>query len=356
MVCGLSVESHFRTRVRWFRVGAYLSALTVASDRTVQQRFGFWVDNPGEPPITNSTFLGSYVRYAAWLRFVAAREQLELLKGPEVESMRRLAAIADFYQQIGMQLEDLACTVIAWMALAANRDLLLADVLNAIILTKERKAREGYCQECINALASGLAPVRIDPSIFFSQLRELGGRRCLELMGLPWSQVPAAKLAKGDELIFWSKLPKGIETVTSLFAHSAATALTKTFNKIKHGPQLVVVDLPGFFGSAGLPEQDVQAMREELRQKNLRPETIRVLFSGAKVSSTGDNRQHSWMFLEDDVSDMEALLYGVLYAPTKSVWLVANFLWKRWYGGFWVQPHPVLIEIDKCVGRVQGRG
>lgn len=308
---------------------------------------GFYIDCPGQEPLKNEAFLESYVRYTAWLRLVSAWEQLQILGRQDIEVMRKLSAIADFYQQAGMLLEDLACFAVALMAISGNSDLLMADVLSRIVLLSEKASPINDVDTCISKLcAGGPGTVRINRISFFEESGSLGGQRCLGLMGLKWSRKPSVKTVEKVHMDLWMYLPTSIEFLVHLFTHRGPQAITKTLNKIKHGPQIDIIDLKRHLNLM-LRGDGASSMDAVFAERALSPETLRVLFKGATLACSANEESVPALFLEDKVEALKPLLYMMLYPSVLGLWTAANFFRKRWYSAAWIDAPPIVQEMDR---------
>jgi hypothetical protein len=309
----------------------------------------FSLELPNEPRISNREFLLSYIKFAAWLRLVSAHEQLELLKSSKLDQLRRMAAVATIYEKVGMQMEDLASTFVAWACRARNKDLLLADLLNRIIIVKDAKASgttgELYADECVEELCAGSHRVRVDLARFFGEVSAKTAVECLRMIGLSWKQVPSVQIARGGELVIWKKLPAALKALVSQLADRSTGGLSALFNKIKHGPQVVVVDLLHAFSKIpGWTGHD--RLAESFRAAEIGGETLRVLLDGANTKSSS-GAISATVFIDDWVPAIEQTVYRTMFPPTKTMWWIACWIAKVEFGYVWENPQPVLVDFER---------
>ena len=87
-----------------------------------------------EPEVSNRSFLGSFLDIGVWIRVANAAAHLEILRAPKSSETQRLAAVAGFYQEAGLQAEDAVSNLIAWAVWAKDRNACLADLMDRISL------------------------------------------------------------------------------------------------------------------------------------------------------------------------------------------------------------------------------
>lgn len=318
--------------------------------------FAFSLDLPEESKLSNEAYLESYIRFGAWLRLVTAYEQLELLKTSGLEALRRMSAVVATYQQVGMLLEDLATSFVAWTVWARQPAAFIADVLGRISLVREDKADKSlvnveYVEARLRLLTDRLGVVRIEPARFFAGVHALGGREALALMGLDWKHTPSVKVAKDGLLLDqWRKLPASMEFLAHLLSHNGATELGSIFNKAKHGPQLVVEDLMERLREMGVTDSQLTSMRKGV-DPSLPNETVRILFRGANLSQQEDGTR-STTYLDDYVPAIEQVVYRQMYMPTKAMWLVANWIARRKFAREWTEPSHIHRELESQLSRI----
>src|SRR6266851_5918122 len=90
-----------------------------------------------EPPVSNRQFLLSLREYGIWLRVLGAEDHLRTLRLPESERVQRIASLAGFYHQLGSQMEDIESLFLALAAWKLDRNLLIVDLLERIVLKSD---------------------------------------------------------------------------------------------------------------------------------------------------------------------------------------------------------------------------
>ena len=295
--------------------------------------FGFYHASRDEPPIENRKFLRSYLSYGAWLRCVSARRQLEILAGAKDQTIERLAATANFYQQIAMQTEDICASLIAMVVLKENKALRLPNILKRISLTASKGAGGPSAEDCIAQLANSEKTVKVDVSGFFGYLASHDPIKLMGVFGLDWSKRPSVKTVPRKLERRWLALPDHIHQLCHSITDRGSTYLTKTFNKIKHGPQLDVVDyfevLRKLSASSGdQAEESIESLIDRLRSNGNYPETIRVLYDGANVSAR-DDQSASCLFLEDNPSDLRFFFHESQFPMSVVTWSLLSFIYVQ---------------------------
>lgn len=270
--------------------------------------------NVDEPVVCNREFLDSLDTTGVWLRVLAAHDSLERYTSPDSSRSRRLAALSNIYLQLGAQLEDQAVSLIAFSFWSKNRDLLLADLFSRIFVTRPRKASAGSeIQRVHTRLANdSQATVRVDQRMFFSEVAKMKDAEIVEFFLGYWRAVPSVKLIPKRHIQVWRNLPGEFRRIAGSFHdESQVPRITAAYNKLKHGPQLVVqnpVDRAKQFGKS----PDVAA--ELARFRALDKPTVRLLFTGAKTCGglTDNDSNSAAPFLIDDERAVKKIFFGTM--------------------------------------------
>ena len=311
--------------------------------------YGSYLAPIEETYIENSAFVRSYLQHGAWLRCISARRQITEIENSENHPLRRLAAISTFYQQIGMQLEDLASTLISWIVLSRDKTLRIPDILKRIAFVSEREAHKGYATKCINEFLHKQKTVRISTAGFFSEIASTDEEQCLNLFGLRWSRIPSVKLVKKQHQKIWLNLPGQLKSIFEDFDDRGTKGLTKSFNKIKHGPQLDVVNILDLYQRTFTSHEEFSKFQEEFKKREVIPESVRVLFDGANLSATQTPNNPSALILEDHPSDLLYFFHESIFPAAVAVWNLVQFLHIKHIGGEWVQPEAeILVLHHEC--------
>ena len=315
--------------------------------------FGFFLLDDSDRVVDNEQVLNSFVRYGIWLRYSLAYDQVNTLRSRS-DAFLRIAATANFYSAVGALVEDVAASLLAWICWERRPDLLLADVLNLTTFHKDKKAKASseYLETAIEKLIAGKR-TQVDIVCLASSLQLLGGITTLKMIGLPWKRIPSVKLAKEPrELEFWQKLPEGIaNNVLQRLSDKGLFQLSLAYNKIKHGPQLVVTNLIDHWGERGPNTAAIKDLHAKLEGRGLKPETLQILFDGAHTACSGNKIDPSSLFLDDDSEAIEAAFAGIVHPLAKTMWLIGMWLRKRKFGHKWENPPPHIIESEEVVER-----
>jgi len=280
-------------------------------------------------------FLKSYLAYGAWLRCISARRQLEIMAQWKECTIERLAATANFYQQVAMQTEDISAMLIAIAVLQQNKEHRIPNILRRISFATNKKTGDGHARDCIYQLAVSDKTVRIDVREIFKDWSTYSPVELVQVFGLKWSKAPSVKTVPRYLLDTWLALPSHLNDLCHSIYDTGAVHLTGAFNKIKHGPQLDVVDYFERLRRARASQADdgkdsIEEVVERLRRNGNHPETIRVLFDGANVAHTDDEKINC-LFLEDNPSDLMYFFHEVVSPLAIVSWYLISFIYVQNY-------------------------
>lgn len=314
--------------------------------------FAFSLDDPSARQIDNEEFLESYVRLGAWLRLIQAFDALKTIRQTN-DSAHRLAATAAIFSALGALVEDVNATLLAWICWNKNSQLRLADILFNASFVRDAKQTPGdaFLDGVVSLLSTGKR-ARVDPQAFAKTLLSKDARAVLRLVGLDWKAQPSVKVARGDELILWAKLPTATKQTLEVLASGSTVSISLAYNKIKHGPQVLVSNLVDYLQETGADEEMLRTVTKSLRLRGLSPNTLRILFKGSETKRTvsGDL---ATLWLDDDTEAIEALVAFDFFLLGKLPWLVAMWIRKARYGRDWFAPPPVVVELEQTVGRIR---
>ena len=237
-----------------------------------------------EPEISNGEFLDSLDSIGVWPRVLAAYDSLKRYSLPNCTSAQRLAALSNIYLQLGAQLEDQAVSLIVFSVWSKNRGLVLADLFSRVFVVRSGKSVAGSEIENVHDKLKADCPagVRVNQMAFFREVAEMTDAAIVELfLGYKWKAIPSVKLLPRRHLQVWRNLPGEFRRIASSFYdQSQTTRITAAYNKLKHGPQLVIqnpIDRARRFGSS----PDLAAQLE--RYRALDKPGVRLLFDGART-------------------------------------------------------------------------
>jgi hypothetical protein len=70
------------------------------------------------------------------------------------------------------------------------------------------------------------------------------------------------------------------------------------------------------------------------------------------IAALKEDGTRSTMYLDDYLPAIEQVVFRKLYMPTKSLWLVANWIAIRKFGREWTEPAPILLELESQLTQV----
>ena len=269
-----------------------------------------------EPDISNDDFLESLDEIGVWLRVLAAYDSLKRYSSPDSTRAQRLAALSNIYLQLGAQLEDQAVSLIVFSVWSKNRDFVLADLFSRTYITRPRKSTNGSEIAAVhNKLAAeGSRRVTVDQRAFFGEVAEMDDAAIVEFfLGYKWKAVPSVKLIPKKQIQVWKNLPGELRRIASSFYDEKhIPRITAAYNKLKHGPQLILqnpIDRARQFGRS--PNLDALLAAYRAFDKT----GIRLLFAGAKTRrEPGDTRVGSVApFLIDDEVAVRKLFFETMF-------------------------------------------
>ena len=185
--------------------------------------------------------------------------------------------------------------------------------------------------------------IRVDAELFTGALLKESDAKRLQRIGINWAVSPNWKIANTREQInYWRTLPSRLNFVLEHCANKATTQLGGIYNKIKHGPQLIISDLLVHLAKCGVNADDLEKYRLELSQRGLRPETVRVLFEGATTAIGDQSKGNPNLFLDDDYKNVEQLFGRFIYPLSKAMWHIGIHIQLLKFGKRWVAPPSVI--------------
>ena len=268
-----------------------------------------------EPDITNDEFLDSLAGIGVWLRVLSAYDSLARYASPDASPAQRLAALSNIFLQLGAQAEDQAVALIAFSVWSTNRDLVLADLFSRIFVRRPRNPTKGSHVEEVHAKlkSGGDAGVPVDQASFFREVAAMNDAAIVEFcLGYRWRTVPSVKLIPKRHIEVWRRMPGELRRIASSFYDERHfPRVTAGYNKLKHGPQLVIqnpMDRGRQFGTA--PNLTAQLARFESFDKP----TVRLLFAGASTQRepTAGNGRSVAPFLIDDLGAANKLYFETM--------------------------------------------
>jgi hypothetical protein len=314
---------------------------------------GFSLDNKKSDPISNLEMLSSYARFGVWLRHGLAFQQLNKLQ-TSTDWYERLLATATFYSALGALIEDVAATLLAFMTLEKNGEVRLADILYQTSFTKDKKAiaSKAYVEQIVLKLAAG-ERAKVDIICLAESLRLWRPQEVLFMLGLPWNKNPSVKLVRTDrEREFWMILPESLKrNIIERLGSPEVLRLCIAYNKIKHGPQLVLTDLQQFLNAlaGGGLGKEVSEVSDKIKDGGQSTETLRILFEGANTALASDASSPPTMFLDDHAYIVGHSFESIIHPLAKTMFQLANWIGVRKFKLSWFNPPEYFNRSDDFV-------
>ena len=265
-----------------------------------------------EPGISNDEFLDSLEAIGVWLRVLSAYDSLERYASPDSTSAQRLAALTNIYLQLGAQLEDQAVSLVAFSVWSQNRHLVLADLFSRIFVrrpkttTAESEIRLVH-RKLKNDSSTG---VPVDQKAFFQEVSEMSDSGIVEFfLGYKWRGVPSVRLIPKRHIEVWRQLPNELRRIARSFhIEKQLPRLAAAYNKLKHGPQLIIqnpADRARQYGNS--PDLTAQLARYD----SLDRPGVRLLFAGARTQPDPTNGSFGSVapFLIDDEGAVNRIFF-----------------------------------------------
>ncbi|GBL45921.1 hypothetical protein SFMTTN_1732 [Sulfuriferula multivorans] len=290
--------------------------------------FAFYIEPDENVPISNAEFLDGFVRFGAWMRYVQAYQYVQMRAQTE-DSFERLIATSGFYSVYGAAIEDIASTMLSWMCWNRYPEMRLADILYLTSFGRDSRAKPSveYIENLISQIHDEKRQ-KIDTNVFAESLKLTGAVNTLWMMGLKWKPIPSVKIARTEsELDFWGKLPAAIDAAIAILTCNTTKCMGSVYNKIKHGPQLSVINIVDYFEKFGSKDALDRLTRNLSSRKN-HPETLRILFEGSRTKNEPGGHAPVNLFLNDDLADVETIFARPLTDLVKPIWLVGMWLRK----------------------------
>lgn len=268
-----------------------------------------------EPPVSNNEFLDSLDTLGVWLRVLPAYDALQRYASSDRSQGQRLSALANIYLLLGAQLEDQAVSLIAFSIWSRNRSLPLADLCSRIFIQRRRNPPvDSYIRTVHDRLESDAGSrTAVDPRSFFKEVSQKKDTDLVEFfLGYRWRDRPSVKLVPKEHIPFWIALPSELRRISDSFHDdSHGPRLTAAYNKLKHGPQLVVhnpLDRARRF--ATVPDVCAQLAGYATLDKP----AVRLLFSGATTGSAPSDRvtRSNAPFLINDEGALAKLVFETM--------------------------------------------
>lgn len=278
-----------------------------------------------EPKITSQEFLNSFLDYGCWLRPIAARAHVRTFETSNSSELERLAALGALYQLLGAVVEDAFTTFVAWSLWASDKNRSLPDIVGRLSLRfKPAKApSDAYVEEVVRKLDGGGKRLDVHPREYLSLLLRLDDDELPRAIGIPWNRHPSTKLVPNRERHQWDQLPHLVREVIRPLVEPKGELLTACYNKIKHGPQLVVDDMGRAAAARGHGSEQAMSFAGT--------RSIRLLLHGGRTQETPDEFAVGVRvapFLIPDVANVRRLYFQQLVHTTNALCGLGTWLYN----------------------------
>ena len=255
-----------------------------------------------EPPVPNDIVLRFFARHGLYIRLLNAFQAWKVLLKEKPSDAERYAALVSFWEQAGMIYESAMSLVVALASMADDPTVSLATAQRSIFVRKDKKqppAGVNYSDwictrvsaECAKPLGARVKTVPVNAKAFLADLEPLSGEEIAKRLGIPWKLRASIRLVPQSEKKNWRNVPILARGVVDALATPKKELLEVAYNKLKHGPQFVVMDPFDSATSMGVHDQ-VPWLR------GCGP-TIRVLFDGARTAASGPDERVAPFIIPD---------------------------------------------------------
>ncbi len=285
--------------------------------------------NP-EDPISNEQFLSSFLDYGCWFRSVAAHVHLQTLERTDAQPIERLAALTAFYQLAGQAVEDVLSNLIAWTIWADDKNQSLPDIFDRLSLRfniPEKPIDDKYIAVIKKKFRETRKRVDLHPREYLRALLEFSDAELPILLGIVWKRNPSVKLVPSKFRQLWDRLPKFIRGTIRPLTTDSGALLAACYNKVKHGPQLVVSrPIDGALGRGH--------SIEDIERDQASTLSVRLLMDGARTQETTEETKDSIRvapFLIDDRSNIKRWYFQQLVHTASALYTIGTWIFNTTY-------------------------
>ncbi len=283
-----------------------------------------------EGPVENQPFLSSFLDYGVWMRVAAAHSHLVVLEDKTASEVQRLGALAGFYQQLGLSVEDTLTNLVVWSVWGTDRQKSLADLMDRIVLRFTRPQKTlgvSYVDEVRAKLISTSKRVDVYPREYLTRIVDQHPTSLPQQFGIPWKRNPSVKLVPKDLEPYWTPLPKMLREAIDPFTKPRGDLLAACYNKLKHGPQAVIMSPI----DAGISRGH---SRERAIEETVDQPTIRLLLDGARTQETAEELTKGNRiapFLIGDLENIRRFFFQVILHNSNMLHMVGTWIFNSVY-------------------------
>ncbi|EKS9883922.1 hypothetical protein BTK96_000826 [Burkholderia pyrrocinia] len=283
-----------------------------------------------EPAITSKQFLDSFLEYGCWLRPLAAWSHLQAFERKNARELESLASLGSFYQLAGQVVEDALTMLVAWSIWGSDKQESLPDIVERLQLRLSASSKSpiglGYVESIQQKISKTSKRVDVHPREYLGELLTRKDDALPGSFGIAWKRNPSVKLIPKNVLPIWQNLAHFIRDGITPLLDSRGSLLAACYNKIKHGPQVVVCSPLDIARSRGL-----EVRPDDLPLKNL---SIRLLLKGSRVQETDEEQEAAERiapFLFDDADNMRRWFFQQIIHTTNLLHAVGTFAFNTNY-------------------------
>lgn len=239
-----------------------------------------------EQAISNEQFLNSYLDVVCWLRLLSSRQYLSVVEDRKSSKLEKLAAVASFYQTAGLLVEDALGMFVAWSLWALDKSKLLVDILERVSLRlgePRTTLAPTYAPEVQDKYLRTDKRFHVYARAYLTQLTRVHDDDLPRIFGVNWKRHPSVKLVPKDQRPVWDRLGYYMRGGLEPLLDPKGALLASCYNKIKHGPQLVVM--------SPLSATLNRGFRVDSESRTESEATIRLLLSGARTQETPEEQR-----------------------------------------------------------------
>lgn len=303
-----------------------------------------------EPDVNSEEYLRSLILAGAWLRVLPARMALDAIRSSSSSPLEKAAAQVQFYQNIGAQVEDLGVFLVAASAWVMNDSESLADLVSRVFLkpdSRDTKTDEEYSAHVARILGSKGRRLSVDPQRFFREAGEKSDRDIVKFfLGFEWNSVPSAKTVLQTDRDAWLVLPKALRDICNGFSAPEGPLLGAAYNKLKHGPQMVLKNAVVAAEDRGHSGKELGELKRWLGDG----QHVRLLFRGARVQDEQGELEEGTRtapFIIGSSRELEKMFYETMVHQGNIMSLMGHFLLRVH------TQSKVTVPMDPIVEKIQ---
>jgi len=240
-----------------------------------------------EPDIATKAYLESFLEYGCWLRPLVAYEHLQIFENPDSSTLQRMSSLMLFYQIFGQVFEDALTNYVAWSLWALDKDQSLPNIIGklALRMSEPRSPIEsGHIKDAYEQAKKGGKRINVYARAYLDELLRDRDSSVAIRIGINWKKFPSVKLVPKCMKPLWDDLDNRIRDGIEYLTDKKGALLATCYNKIKHGPQLIIMNPSIVAENRGLLDEKMEFPNEHM---------IRLLCKGARVQETHEELNSS---------------------------------------------------------------